>query len=136
VKPCATQSTVWSVNQWVSVTLLDSLGNRESPDSLSDEGGATIGVGGKSLLWFFTSFPLANWVGKGTNSIVMKSKDRKAGAGLVDESSSTKAKSVSFTFAQALWGPVTVGDTGGVKPSAGQSAIWNKWVSSGQAQKR
>merc|ERR1719369_1173217 len=131
MKPCATQSTVWSVNQWVSVTLLDSLGNRESPDGLSDEGGATVGVGGESLLWFFISFAPANWVGKGTNTIAMKSKDGKAGTGLVDESSSTKAKSVSFTLEQALWRSVAEGGASRVKSCTSQSTVWSidQWVS-------
>jgi len=136
VKPCATQSTVWSVNQWVSVTLLDSLGSWETPDGLSNEGGATVGMGGESLFWLFAGFPLAYWVGEGTNAIVMKSEDGKTGTGLVDESSGSQAEGVSVTLSKTLWGPVAVGDTGGVKPSAAQSEVWSKWVSSGQAQKR
>jgi len=131
VKPCATQSAVWSVDQGISVTLLDSLGSWETPDGLSDKGGSTVRVGGESLLWLFAGFPLAYWVGKGTNAIVMKSEDGKTGTGLVDESSGSQAEGVSVTLEQALWGPVAEGGTSRVKPCASQSPVWSvdQWVS-------
>jgi len=41
------------------ITLLNSLGNRESPDGFSNKGGASIGVGGKGVLGLLSSLTLA-----------------------------------------------------------------------------
>merc|ERR1719175_475169 len=45
--------------EWLSLALLDSLGHRESPDSFSNKGGASIGVGGKGVLGLLDSLTLA-----------------------------------------------------------------------------
>jgi len=56
------------------------------------------------------SVTLANWVGKGTVAIVVDAKLDESGAGLTDESTSTKTKGIgiSITLAKALWGPLGV----------------------------
>merc|ERR1711962_472124 len=45
--------------EWIGLALLYSLGHRESPDSFSNKGGASIGVGGKGVLGLLDSFSLA-----------------------------------------------------------------------------
>jgi len=61
---------------------------------------------------------LSNWVSKGTIAVVVDA-EGSVGAGLTNESSRTKAESISIALAKTLWRPVAVRDS--TSPVAGNS---------------
>jgi len=104
----------------VGLTLLDSLGQRESPDGFSNKGSASVGVGGKGIHGLINSLTLAKSASVAGG---LESRGNNSGPAWVSLGQDWSIQGISIALSKALWGPVAVGSTSWVEAGTAKRSI-------------